>query len=141
MATRHPSARTRKDAKLDETIALPAAAGTVASAVLDLGNRPKELFTSELDVLVEAPALTTAQLPDTKTAIYDILGSASDDKSSPVTLVTAAITQTGAGGAGDVAAEYRYRPPGDVPRYIWLAVTTDGAVDASAAAAEISVVQ
>jgi hypothetical protein len=70
------------------------------------------------EFLLTAPAMTTAQMPDAKTMKYDILYSVNADLSAPTTYITAAITQTGAGGVGCAAATFRFRLPSDALRYV-----------------------
>ena len=130
-----------KDANVKLTRALPAstAAMTTASSI-DTGKASSLGHQGgEHEYLLSAPLVTTAQLPDSKTFTYDIIHSDNSDLSSPVTLISALITQTGAGGAGAAAATKKFRLPSDAKRYIGFKVTASasGTGDASAATATL----
>jgi hypothetical protein len=122
-----------RDASLLRTTALPTAAASPAtSASIDLKKTAQEHFLAECEIEIVAPALSTTQLPDTDTAIYDVLMSDSANLGTPTVLFPAVITQTGAAGAGAAAATKRVRLPSDVKRYIGLLCTTsDASADAS----------
>jgi hypothetical protein len=112
-----------QDASLNNSIALPAAPGTVTSAVLDTGTLTGlSAQLAECEALLSAPVLTTAQLPDGKTATYSVMGGATAD--ALTSLVGSAIVQTGAGGAGAAAATYRFKLPSNCPRYLAVQVVT-----------------
>jgi hypothetical protein len=131
-----------RDASLKLTRALPASTTAVTSTAIDTGAATPQAYQPDgLEYLLSAPALSTAQLPDTKTMTYNIIGSANSDLSSPVTLATSILVQTGAGGAGAAANTARYRPPSNAPRYIGFTITpsASGTGDASGANATLEV--
>lgn len=115
--------------------ALPAEAETVNANYIDLGPG-----TPVGTVKIAAPALTTAELPDTQTMIYLLQTDDNAAFSTPTTLVAAAITQTGAAGAGDAAETYSVAMPAGAQRYLRVTITKSGVGDASAKKARFSVV-
>lgn len=130
-----------KDNQLVVTKALPAGASAVTSDAIDLGHGSSGDFLADVEVLISAPALAVGQLADTTTIIYDlIMGDSSDLTSSPTTIIAAAITQTGAGGAGAAAATYQCRLPVDVKRYVGIKATKTGAASAAAASLTVQLV-
>lgn len=129
-----------QDAGKKVTRALPASATNVTSSAIDLENGTNGHMTGDVEVKVNAPACTTGQLADTHTLVYDLVHSVNSDLSSPATLIAAIITQTGAGGAGAAAAEYRCRVPSNVRRYLGLKCTRTGSGDASAVSATMKLV-
>lgn len=120
------SARAMRDALKKVTKALPNGAANVTSDAIDLENTSRADEIRGIEMLLSAPALTTTEQPDSKTMIYDIIYSANSDLSSPTTYIAAAITQTGAGGAGAAAATYRFKLPSNAARY-WGAKATGSA--------------
>ncbi len=127
-----------RDASLSKSIALPAAAGSVYTAGLAelpaLSSRGVTDTPSEF--VVEAPALDTTELPDTKTCVYDLQCDDQSDFSTAVTFAAAVITQTGAGGAGAAAATARVGLPTNHKQYWRLKCTTSsGAGDCSGSTA------
>lgn len=133
-----------KDALLKLTRALPASTTAVTSASsIDTGKSTSMgVQVADVEYLLTAPAVTTAQLPDAKTFTYDIIHSDNADLSLPATLFTSVIIQTGAGGAGAAAAEWRGKLPSTAKRYIGFKVTPSGSGtgDASAASSTLEVV-
>lgn len=125
------------DKLTQKTIALPAAAGNVTSAAIDLGHTANGANVADYEIAIVAPALTAAQLPNTKTAKYSIVTSANADLSSPTIYAADVLVQTGAGGAGAIAAEATIRLGVVADRYVGVKVVTDGAVNASAAEATV----
>ncbi len=113
------------------TKALPNGAAATTSDAIDLGLTARSDFTAPCELLITAPALGATPLPDAKTMKYDILMSDQSNLGTPTTLVAAAITQTGASSAGAVGAEYRFRLPTGVKRYIGVKATGSGSGDAS----------
>jgi len=111
-----------RDVNAKATRALPASAGTVYSAGIDLGNGPKGDFVAEVEVKISAPALNTTQLPDTRTMTYSVQQHDDADFGAPTTIQADVIVQTGAGGAGAAAATYTFRLKLGVERYIRLKV-------------------
>lgn len=122
-----------RDAGLKVTKALPNGAASVTSDAIDTGKTSTSGHQpGEVEYLLSAPALVVGDLANGETMKYDVVtGDSSDLTSSPTTLVTAAITQTGAGGVGAAAATYRFRPPTNAKRYIGFKATNSGAGDAS----------
>ncbi|ADG67952.1 hypothetical protein Plim_2125 [Planctopirus limnophila DSM 3776] len=128
-----------KDAALQKSFALPnGAASTVSAAILV--NAVGYEFTANTELLIEAPALTTARLPDTQTVSYALEQSVDEAFTSPVPLHGTLFTQTGADGAGALAASDRVRLPSDVLPWVRLKATKTGAANASGASATLSLV-
>lgn len=121
-----------RDAALKVTKALPNGAANVTSDAIDLGKTSAGDFVANVEFLLSAPALTTAQQPDAKTMIYDVLVSDNADMSVPTTLIAGAITQTGAGGAGAAAATYKFKLPTNTKRYLAIKATGSAVGDSSA---------
>lgn len=129
-----------KDTLVKVTRALPAAASSsvTSASAIDLGHgaNGNPLFKGEL--LLSAPAVTTTMAPDTRTLTYDIIHSDNSDLSSPVTIVAAAILQTGAGGVGAAAATFRFKPASNSKRYVGVKVTSGASItDSSAVSATL----
>lgn len=122
-----------RDNALKLTKALPNGAAAVTSDALDLqlGSRGDHVVNVEL--VISAPAMGATPMPDDKTMKYDIIHSDNADLGTPSTLVAAAITQTGAGGVGCAAAEYRFRFPVDVKRYVGVKATGSASGNATTA--------
>lgn len=120
-----------KDAVLEVTKALPNGAAAVNSAGIDLGVAASDLLLAECELVIEAPALATADLPDAQTMTYKVQHDTDSAFGTAVDLFPSAIVQTGAGGAGAAAATKRLRLPSDVKRYIRVVATNSGAGDAS----------
>jgi hypothetical protein len=120
------------DALLKQTKTLPATATTATTSAIDLGHGTNGQNLADHEFVLEAPALTTGELGDTNTIIYDVITSASSDLSSPTTVIDNIITQTGAGGAGAAAVTKRFRLPSDCQRYVGVVATASAADDASA---------
>jgi hypothetical protein len=121
-----------KDAELIKARALPAGASAVVSDPIDTGISPTGKQAMDVEYAIAIPALTTAQLPNGQAITYELIGSDSEDMSSPVA-VSAATTQTGAGGVGAAADRLTARLAQDAPRYVAARATKTGAADASAA--------
>lgn len=122
-----------KDALLKKTKALPAAVGSVTSDPIPLDQNSTGDFVAPVQFKLTAPALDDDQLPDAKTAVYDILMDTSASMGSPTVLFNDVITQTGAASAGADGAEYLFRLPTNVEPFIAAKCTTDGTADASGA--------
>jgi hypothetical protein len=130
-----------KDALAKVTRALPASNTNVTSTSIDTGKTTAlGTVPDNLELLLSAPALTTGQLADAATMKYDILHSDNADMSSPSTYITAAITQTGAGGAGAAAATFNVRPPSTGKRYWGVKVTNSANADASGSSATLEAI-
>jgi hypothetical protein len=123
-----------KDEAVKGTRALPAAASsTVDGAAIDLGHGAKGDFLANAEFKLEAPAVTTTMAPDTRTLTYSIIHSDNADLSAPTVLMPSVIVQTGAGGAGAAAADYTFRPPVDVKRYIGVRIVSGASITDSSA--------
>lgn len=121
----------RKDATHIITRALPNGANTVNSTAIDLELGANADFVGNQELLISAPALATADLPDTKTMKYHVVHDDDSDISDGTVLASEVIVQTGAGGAGAAAATARFRLPSNVKRYVGLRAVNDGTGDAS----------
>lgn len=106
------------DSALNVSTALPGGAVSVVGTGIDLMNSTNGDLVANVEFDLAAPALTTTQLPDTKTITYDILTSVNADMSSPTVLMPGVIVQTGAGGVGAVAASFRFRLTNNTKRYL-----------------------
>lgn len=124
-------AYTLKDNALKKTKALPTGASTVSGDGFDLGHGSRGDFVANCELQIEAPALTTSELPDTQTIIYHVYHSDNSDFSGESLLYGNIITQTGAGGAGAAADTKQCRLPVDVKRYVRVKATKTGAANAS----------
>lgn len=122
-----------KDALLKVTKALPNGAANVTSDSIDTGVSSRGTHLARCELLLSAPALNTTQQPDNKTMTYDILGSANADLSAPSITVAGVIVQTGAGGAGAAAKEYRFKLPTTGPRYWGFKATGSASGNATTA--------
>jgi len=122
-----------KDADLIVTKALPATDGAVNTDAIDLGAPSARAdLVAGCELLVEAPALTTTELPDADTMTYKVEMDTTSAFSSATTLADSLILQTGAGGAGAAAASARLKLPTDCERYIRVVATGAGGIgDAS----------
>lgn len=114
--------RALKDADLIITKAMPAAAATANSASIDLEQTPPNEL--PVEVLIEVPALPA--LEDGKDATITFQDSADDSSFAAVDQI-AAITLTGAGGAGASATSMRFRLPSDIRRYIRFSAAVEAA--------------
>jgi hypothetical protein len=134
LAMAAPAAMQVRDALLKRTRALPNGAVTVTSDSIDTGkvtSAGQQL--AQVEYLLTAPALTTAQLADTQTITYNVIMSDNADLSSPTTLMPSVMVQTGAGGAGAAGNTYRFRLPSTARRFIGFTAVKTGASNASTA--------
>lgn len=131
-----------RDASLLITRALANGAANVTSTGIDTGKTTAQgQAPGAAELLLSAPAMNTTQMPDAKTMKYDIVEADSADLgTNPVTVVAAAITQTGAGGVGCAAATYRYRVASDGKRYVGFKATGSASGDSTTASATLEVV-
>jgi hypothetical protein len=129
-----------RDANLSVSRALPNGAAGVTSTAINLKKGGTDDFVAPCDVLIEAPALTTSELADSATVKYDVIHSDNADLSSPVTLCSTVLTQTGAGGAGAAAASARLGLPSNVKQFIGLKATNSGAGNQTGKSAALSLV-
>lgn len=131
-----------KDAGLTLTLALPASATTAyATPGIDTGKTTDQAVqAADVELLLTAPALTTAQLGDAATMKYSILmDTVNPIDGSSVVLHADILTQTGAGGAGAAGATKRFKLPSDALRIIGLKVVNSAAGDASGVSATLEV--
>lgn len=135
-----------KDSLVSASGALPAAASSstyTSSIDLGLGAHGETAF-GLAEFEIDAPALTTTELPNGDVVTYDVVISASSNLSSPVTVSAGVLTQTGAGGAGAAAATQRFRLPLSLnallasARYLGIRANT-GAGTGNCAASSVSV--
>ena len=130
-----------KDTTFEETKALGTADATVTTTGFDLGAlSARGAFLAEpLELLIEAPALNTTQLPDGDTNTYSIETDDNSGFSSAKILADKVILQTGAGGAGALAAIARFRLPTDVEQFLRVkSVLAGGTGDCSGASMIVS---
>ena len=99
-----------RDDNFIATKALPNGATTIYSAGLDLGALSDQGHrVAECEVLISAPALATAALPDTKTMTYSIQHDSDSAFGTAADLAPSVLVQTGASGAGAAAATFPSR--------------------------------
>ena len=125
------------DASLNPAaFALPAAAASSTNSTsVDLGTAYSSGLNPRLapmEVEVVLPALTTTQLPNTRTVIYDLQDSS--DNATFTDKLSAIGTSTGAGGAGAAAAAIRIKLPSTTARYFRVQATTSAGTTSCAAA-------
>lgn len=129
-----------KDAKLKVTKALPNGAASITTDGIDLGHGTRGRFLANGELLISAPALTTAELPDGQTITYSVEHDTASGFGTVATLYAEVLKQTGAGGAGAAAAEVRVRPPSNVKRHVRVKATKAGAANASTKSVTVEVV-
>jgi hypothetical protein len=130
-----------KDASLIFTKALPntnTAVNTVAIHLQSLTSRGGNF--SDVELLIEAPALAVGDLADASTMTYSIQTDAAEAFSTPKTIADAIIVQTGAGGAGAAAVAARFRLPSDVEDWVRVVATNSADADASDKSMTVSLV-
>ncbi len=88
----------------DDTATLPAAAGSTFSAGIDMNPSGAPFGLRGMCLWAGAPALTTTQLPNGQTMVYDLQVATDAAFTTPVTQAAAVIAQTGAGGVGSAGA-------------------------------------
>ena len=115
--------RNRQDADVNPAAkALPASAGSIETDPIDLGPGANRGL-KRLELEVQAPALNTTELPNAATTTYDMEHSDTSG-SGYVDLALGIGVQTGAGGIGALAANFRYGLPGDVKRFVRVQATS-----------------
>jgi len=117
----HENSYNAHDADLKKTIALPAAAGAVNSASIDLGGSPF-LAPSELEIITAACDSVAA--PDTSTLKVDVEESTDDSSFTTIEGADDIIDLTAESGAGFAKTTRRYRLPSDVSQYIRVTATS-----------------
>lgn len=109
-----------KDALLAKTIALPDSPGAVSTVGIQVtGDGLNTDFVVAPDVLLELPALTATQVPNTKTVTYTL--ETSDSLGSGYTTL-ATVLKTGS--SGIAASKERFRLASDAKKYVRLTATT-----------------
>jgi hypothetical protein len=114
--------RNQQDQNYVSTVTLLAAGATTAAFDLEQavgGDVERVVFE------LAGPALTTAQLADTKVVTYALQDSA-DGTNFLAVDPAISTTQTGAGGAGAAAKTVRFRVPANTRRYVRIAQTASG---------------
>jgi hypothetical protein len=130
-----------KDELLKVTKALPAGAATTTSLALDTGTSTRGDQVALMELLLTYPALTLAQLPNTKTMTYDIISSPNADLSSPTVAVAGIAVQTGVTGTDPtVGGTARYRIASNGARYWGCRATGIATVDGSASSMTLQMV-
>lgn len=127
-----------KDKTLQQTKALSNGAGNTSIDGFDLGTSANADFLSGMELLIEAPALLTAELPDAQTMIYSVEHDTDPAFGSATVVATSVLVQTGAGGAGAAAASARFRLPTNVKRYVRVKATKGGSGNASGKSMTVS---
>lgn len=123
-----------RDALLRQTKALPDGAATTTSDPIELHpGAHNSAFLANSELLLTIPALATALLPDTQTVTYTLEASNDPEFNSGVDVISPAVVQTGAAGAGAAGTTLRVRPPTNVKRYVRAKAVKTGAANASAA--------
>lgn len=130
------------DNELIETRALSNGAGTVKGAAIEVGCGTPDDFPINVEFKIEAPALTTTQLPNSETMKYSLITadtSTFDDDGSLATLLPDVLTQTGASSAGAAAASWQGRAPiGGVRKYIGVKAVKTGTGDCTGVSVTLS---
>lgn len=132
-----------RDASLQVTKALPNGAADIYTDGIDLGGSSRAQFDGghRAELLIEAPALATADLGDGATMKYEVQHDTDSAFGTAESLYgTPNLTQTGAGGAGAAAATKRVALPTDVKRYVRVKATNSAAGDASDKSVTVSLV-
>ena len=124
-----------RDDQLTKTVALPNRAASKTSSGIDLGSS-RHMAGAELLILV--PALGVTPLANAKTMTYVVEFSADSGFGSISRTVPAGV-QTGAGGVGAAADEYRVGIESTADRYCRLKATGSTSGDASGSSATIGV--
>ncbi|HUX17117.1 MAG TPA: hypothetical protein VMW52_11640 [Phycisphaerae bacterium] len=128
-----------KDASLVKTKALSNGAGNVACDGLDLGALSARGGRFEAcELKIDAPALTTTQLPDAETMTYSIESDDDSEFGSAKIVADGVIVQTGAAGAGAALAAARFKIPSDGERYWRVRATKTGTGDCSGLSMTVS---
>lgn len=131
-----------RDASHVVTKALPNGAADIYTDGIDLGGSAQAQFAGghACELLIEAPALATADLGDAATMKYEVQHDTDSAFGTAKSLYGVVLTQTGAGGAGAAAASKRVALPTDVKRYVRVKATNSAAGDASDKSVTVSLV-
>lgn len=120
------------DARLSRSKALPNGAANTSTDAIDMENTTKASNNAPWELLISAPALTTAEQPNAKTLIYSVEMDDNAAFTSPTVLYAEVLRQTGAGGAGAAAASVRVKVPTNAERYVRVKATGSASGDSSA---------
>jgi hypothetical protein len=110
-----------RDVNLKVSNALGAVNTVAYSSGIDLGDAADKL--ANVEFLLTAPLLTTTQLPDAATVIYDVQTCAEPAFGSPTTIAKEILKQTGATNPGAALATVRFKPSTDCLRYVRIKST------------------
>lgn len=129
-----------KDKKQIQSKALSNGAGNTVIDGFDLGHDPTKggRNLSAMELLIEAPALTTTELPDTETYTYSIETDDNSAFSSAKVLHGNVMQQVGAGGAGAAAKSEHVRLPTNCERFVRVKGTKTGTGNPSAKSFTVS---
>lgn len=107
------------DANLKETKALGTSDATVTTTGFDLGAiAARGAFLADCELEIQAPILTTTELPNSDTNTYSVETDDNSGFSSAKIIADKVILQTGAGGTGAAAVTERFRLPSNCERYV-----------------------
>lgn len=120
-----------KDLALQVTKALPGSATTIYTGGIDLGISEHGNVPRGTELLIEAPALATADLGDGATMKYFVQCDADSAFGSAQDISGIVLTQTGADGAGAAATTARFAIPTTCERYVRVGATNSASGDAS----------
>lgn len=126
------------DKSLSRSYALPDGAAAVATDPIDLGLTSRGDLLPQVELVITAPALTTAELGDGDTMTIGVYQDTAADFATEAMIATA-IVQTGADGAGAAAASHTLALPADCGRFVRLKSTNSGSGDCSGKAATVAV--
>jgi hypothetical protein len=123
-----------KDALLKATTALPDGAATVYSTGIDTGVTPSGMQPTEVEWVLSVPAMNVTEMPNAKTMTYSIMtDTVAPIDGSSTALMPSVIVQTGAGGVGCAADEYRFKLPSNAGRIIGVRAVGSASGDATTA--------
>lgn len=128
-----------RDAELMIEDSLPGAGASVAFGVFDLGNSRRGDFVARCELMVEWPAMTTLELPDTESLTWVVEHGDAADVSDAAAIATGTLA-TGADGAGSPPGKHRLHLPLNVKRFVRVTLTNSGAGDPSAKTATVAIV-
>lgn len=120
------------DKSLTKTKALPNGGASTVTDAIDLGHGTTGRLLANMEFLLEAPAMGVTPMSNGKTMIYSVETDNDAAFGSAKVVISALLTQTGAGGAGCAAASERFRLPTNCERYIRVKATGSTTGDASA---------
>lgn len=132
-----------RDANIGTSDALPNGATHIHTTAIDLGTSSRAAFDGgqKVELLIEAPALTTGQLGDGNTMTYEVYHDTDSAFGTEVSVYGGPnLTQTGAAGAGAAATRKRVALPTDVKRYVRVKVTNSAAGNASTVKVAVNLV-